>query len=103
MRRESRRAMLDIRVIRENPDAVRQRLKVRGGEHWKLVDEVLACDESRRRAETDKQQLQSERKMTSKQIGMLKGKGEDTSAIEAQVRGINERIAELDAQADAAS
>ncbi len=95
--------MLDIRVIRENPDAVRDRLKARGGDHWKLIDDVLACDESRRRAETEKQQLQSERKTTSKQIGMLKGKGEDTSAIEAEVRGINERIAALDAKADAAS
>ncbi|BCU77069.1 serine--tRNA ligase [Luteolibacter sp. LG18] len=95
--------MLDIRVIRENPAAVQERLKPRGGDHWKLIDEVLACDESRRRAETEKQALQSERKTTSKQIGMLKGKGEDTSAIEAQVRGINDRIAALDAESEAAA
>ncbi|MGC4014469.1 MAG: hypothetical protein QM755_08150 [Luteolibacter sp.] len=95
--------MLDIRVIRENPAAVQERLKPRGGDHWKLIDEVLACDESRRRAETEKQSLQSERKTTSKQIGMLKAKGEDTSAIEAQVRGINERIAALDAESEAAA
>ncbi|MCB1131727.1 MAG: serine--tRNA ligase [Verrucomicrobiae bacterium] len=95
--------MLDIRVIRENPAAVQERLKHRGGDHWKLIDDVLACDESRRKAETEKQALQSERKNTSKQIGMLKGKGEDTSAIEAQVRGINDKIAALDAEAEAAS
>ncbi len=99
---KSRRAMLDIRVIRENPSLVQDRLKARGGDHWKLVDEVLACDETRRKAETEKQQLQSQRKQTSKQIGMLKGKGEDTSAIEAEVRGINDRIASLDAEAEAA-
>ncbi|RYD21323.1 MAG: serine--tRNA ligase, partial [Verrucomicrobiaceae bacterium] len=57
----------------------------------------------RRSAETSKQQLQNERKTTSKQIGMLKGKGEDTSAIEAEVRGINDRITVLDNEADAAS
>jgi seryl-tRNA synthetase len=102
-RRESRAAMLDIRVIRENPAAIQERLDTRGGRHSKLIDDVLACDESRRRAETEKQQLQSQRNLTSRQIGMLKKKGEDTSAIEAEVRAINERIAALDLEADAAS
>jgi seryl-tRNA synthetase len=101
--RDSRAAMLDIRVIRDNPAAVQERLKLRGGDHWKLIDDVLACDEARRSAETSKQQLQNERKTTSKQIGMLKGKGEDTSAIEAEVRGINDRITVLDNEAEAAS
>lgn len=95
--------MLDIRVIRENPTAVQERLKNRGGDHWKLVDDVLACDEARRKAETEKQQLQSSRKTISKQIGQLKAKGEDTSAIEAEVRGINEQIAAHDASAEAAA
>lgn len=79
--------MLDIRVIRENPEEVKARLKPRSGDAWKLVDDVLACDEARRNAETEKQALQSERNATSKQIGMLKKKGEDTSSIEARVRG----------------
>jgi len=92
--------MLDIRVIRDNPTAVQDRLKIRGGDHWKLVDDVLACDESRRAAETAKQELQASRKRISKDIGMLKGKGEDTSLIEAEVRAINEQIASLDGEAD---
>ena len=95
--------MLDIRVIRDNPAAVQDRLKTRGGDHWKLVAEVLACDEARRKAETDKQQLQNSRKTISKQIGMLKAKGEDTSAIEAEVRHINEQITVFDVQAEDAS
>jgi seryl-tRNA synthetase len=100
---ESRCAMLDIRVIRENAPAIQERLKLRGGDHWKLVDAVLACDEKRRKAETEKQQLQNSRKTISKQIGMLKGKGEDTSAIEAEVRGINEHIVALDVVAEDAA
>lgn len=96
-------AMLDIRVIRENPAVVQDRLRHRGGEHWKLVDEVLACDEVRRKAETEKQQLQSARKTISKEIGMLKSKGEDASAIEAKVRAINEQIAELNVRAEDAA
>src|SRR5690606_394545 len=98
-----RRAMLDIREIREHADAIRERLQARGGDHWTLIDDVLACDESRRRAETEKQGLQSQRKQISKQIGILKGKGEDTSAIEAEVRAINEKIAAFDVEAEAAS
>ena len=58
--------MLDIRVIRENPAAVQDRLKTRGGDHWKLVDEVIACDEARRALETSKQHLQNSRKTISK-------------------------------------
>ena len=95
--------MLDIRVIRDNPTAVQDCLKTRGGDHWKLVDEVLACDEVRRKAETDKQQLQNSRKTISKQIGLLRAKGEDTSAIEAEVRHINEQITLFDVQAEDAS
>lgn len=101
--RESRPAMLDIRVIRENPAAVTDRLKNRGGDHWKLIHDVLACDESRRKAETDKQQLQNQRKTISRQIGMLKAKGGDTSEIEAEVRAINERITTLDVAAEDAA
>jgi seryl-tRNA synthetase len=92
--------MLDIRIIREKAEEVRERLKARGGEHWKLIDDVLACDESRRAAETSKQELQSKRKTTSKQIGMMKSKGEDSSAIEAEVRAINEEISKFDALAE---
>jgi seryl-tRNA synthetase len=100
---ESLPAMLDIRIIRENAEEVRERLKKRGGDHWKLIDEVLACDESRRSLETSKQDFQNQRKTISKQIGMMKAKGEDSSAIEAEVRGINEEIAKFDALAEEAT
>jgi seryl-tRNA synthetase len=95
--------MLDIRVIRENPALVQERLKARGGDHWKLVDEVLSCDESRRAAETAKQNFQASRKTISKQIGGLKGQGIDTTDLETEVRGINEKIVDLDAEAEAAT
>lgn len=95
--------MLDIREIRENPDAVRERLKARGGDHWTLIDEVLACDEARRKAETEKQALQSQRKTISKQIGMLKSKGEDSSAVEAEVHAIKGKIEALDTEGETAA
>lgn len=89
--------MLDIREIREHPDAVRERLKPRGGEAWTLIDDVLTCDEARRAAETEKQTLQSERNSTSKEIGMLKKQGRDTTEIETRVKAIGDRIRQLDA------
>ncbi|MGD7653670.1 MAG: serine--tRNA ligase [Verrucomicrobiales bacterium] len=95
--------MLDIRVIRENAEAVKDCLKNRGGDHWKLVDEVLACDETRRKCETEKQALQGSRKQISKRIGPMKAQGEDTSAVEAEVKQIKERIAGIDVEGAAAS
>ncbi len=88
--------MLDIREIRDNADAIIARLNTRGGDFGSQVRDVLACDETRRKSETEQQALLSQRKQTSKQIGILKAKGEDTSAIEAEVRGINEQIARLE-------
>lgn len=84
--------MLDIRIIREQAETVRTRLRQRGGDVWTLVDEVLLLDDSRRRAETEKQTLQGERNRVSKDIGFAKRQGQDTSAIEAEMRAIGERI-----------
>ncbi|MEN8694312.1 MAG: serine--tRNA ligase [Akkermansiaceae bacterium] len=88
--------MLDIKAIRENPNHIKERLATRSAEAASMIDEVLACDETRRKAETDKQQLQSQRKSTSKEIGKLRANGEDSSAIEAEVKQIAEKIKELD-------
>ncbi|MGB0143533.1 MAG: serine--tRNA ligase [Akkermansiaceae bacterium] len=95
--------MLDIKVIRENPDLVKQRLATRNDESAGLIDEVLACDENRRKNETAKQALQSERKSTSKEIGKLRANGEDSSAIEAEVKKIGEEIKTLDEEASTAA
>lgn len=95
--------MLDIRVIRENPELVKERVRQRGGDAWQLVDRVLECDETRRQIETEKQQLQSERNTSSKQIGMLKKQGQDTAELETRVRAIGDRIKELDITAERAA
>jgi len=94
--------MLDIRQLRDEPDRVRARLASRGGDAHLIVDEVLSCDIERREAETERQRLQGERKSVSKTIGQLKGKGEDTSAIEDQVRALGATIDAVGQRADAA-
>ncbi len=100
---ESRPAMLDIRAIRENPEFVKNRLRSRGGDAPELIDAVLACDEERRNSETAKQQFQGRRKSLSKEIGVRRGRGDDTTEIENEVRGINGEIAGLDERAEAAA
>src|SRR5207302_9080661 len=58
-------AMLDIRLIREKPDFVRERIATRCGDDAMRIDELLKVDAERRKAETDLQHLQSERNRVS--------------------------------------
>mgnify|MGYP001158931221 FL=1 len=95
--------MLDIKVIRENPDLVKERLANRHDGSADLIDEVLVCDQTRRKNETSKQALQSERKTTSKEIGKLRANGEDSSGIEAEVKKIGEQIKILDEEGSEAT
>ena len=87
--------MLDIRLIREQPEEVKKRLQTRGGDESQLIDQLLEIDSERRKGETEKQQLQSDRKRISKEIGKLRSQGEDSSAIETEVREIGDKIAVL--------
>ena len=87
--------MLDIRLIRERPDFVRERLATRKAELAQQVDEVLKVDSERRRLETQVQQLNAERNKLSKEIGKLRSKKESSAEQEANVRGIGEEIAHL--------
>ncbi|MFZ0712440.1 MAG: serine--tRNA ligase [Terrimicrobiaceae bacterium] len=78
--------MLDIRLIRDQPDLVKARLASRGSGMEDGVDTVLAADLKRREVETQLQNLQAERNRLSKQIGALRSKGHDTASIEAEVK-----------------
>jgi len=97
--------MLDIRVIRENPEYVKGRVRLRGGDHWMLVDKVLECDEKRRKAETEKQALSQERNSSSKLIGqmMKEGRKEEAEALKKRMGEVGDRIKDLDAEASAAA
>jgi seryl-tRNA synthetase len=94
--------MLDIRLLRKTPDEIKNRLDARGGDYASMVDAVLACDVTRRTAETERQKLQGERNRISKDIGMGRKNGQDTSALEAEVKGINARIEQIGQEADSA-
>ena len=76
--------MLDIRLIREQPDLVRERLATRGGDDVARIDEVLRVDADRRKAETALQQLNADRKRLSKEIGGKRARGEPSEEIETR-------------------
>lgn len=90
--------MLDIRFIREQPEFVKERLATRGGEDAARVDEILRADAERRRGETALQQLNADRKRLSKEIGGQRSRGESSAELEAQVRALGDRIADLNEQ-----
>ncbi len=84
--------MLDIQLLRTNIDAVAERLATRG---FTLdVATFQRLEAERKTLQTQTQDAQARRNSLSKQIGMLKGKGEDASAVMAEVASLK---AELDA------
>jgi seryl-tRNA synthetase len=87
--------MLDIRLIRERADFVRERLATRSGELLPQIDEILNVDSERRRLETEVQQLNAERNKLSKEIGILRSKKVSSAEQESKVRAIGEEIARL--------
>ena len=94
--------MLDIRLIREQPDFVKSRLATRGGGDEAKIDEVLAVDAERRKMETALQQCNADRKRLSKEIGAARARREDSAELEERVRLIGDESAELVRQTAAA-
>ena len=94
--------MLDIRLIREQPDFVKSRLTTRGGDDAAKVDELLQVDAERRKMETALQQLNAERKRLSKEIGGKRSRNESSAELEERVRQIGDEIATLGEQTTAA-
>ena len=88
--------MLDLKLIREQPDAVQRGLATRGGAE--LVPEILAADADRRRLVTEVETLKAERNRTSEAIGQAKRRGENPEPTMARMREVSDRIKALDAE-----
>ena len=88
--------MLDVRQIREQPDAVRRGLATKGGAD--LVPDVLALDADRRRLVRESEELKALRNRASEAIGQAKRRGEDAGAEQARMREVSDRIKTLDAE-----
>ena len=91
--------MIDIKFLRENPDAVRENIKKKFQDaKLPLVDEVIEYDAKSRAAQQEADSIRAEKKKISKQIGALmkQGKKEEAQAIKDKVAD-NSRLDELDA------
>lgn len=84
--------MLDIKIIRENPDKVKAALKTRNADYDSYIDEILEIDEKRRKLSTETDALKAEQNKVSKQIPIMKKKGENTDAVMAEMKEISEKI-----------
>ena len=98
--------MIDIRLIRENPDLVRENIRKKFQDaKLPLVDEVIELDKANRAAINEASNLRAERNSLSKKIGMLMGQAkkdpsklEEAEAVKAQVTAQAARLAELEKQ-----
>ena len=98
--------MLDIKFIRETPEAVKENIKKKfQDEKLPLVDEVIELDSKRRATIAEADQLRSDRNRLSKQVGMLMGQAKkdpsklaEAEAVKKQVTDEAERLAALEKQ-----
>ena len=96
--------MIDIKFLRENPDAVRASQKGRG-EDVGVVDQVLASDELKRAAITEFEQLRAEQNLLSKTVGAAKGDEKaallaNSKELADKVKAADAKRAEIEAQAN---
>ncbi len=93
--------MIDIKFLRENPEAVKENIKKKFQfQKLPMVDEVIAFDKERREIIGKKEALQSQRNKISKEIGKLMGQGKKDEAekVKAEVADINKQLPELEAR-----
>ena len=93
--------MLDIKLVREQPEFVRQRLAQRGAGDEALVNELLRLDEQRRKLLAEVELLKAERNRSAKEIGalMAQKKSDEAETRKRQARELGDRITLLDNQA----
>jgi seryl-tRNA synthetase len=88
--------VLDIKLIRDQPDAVARALAQKGGAE--LIQQILATDADRRRLIKETEDLKALRNRASEAIGQAKRKGEDASAEMAKMREVADRVKALDGE-----
>lgn len=93
--------MIDINLIRENPELVKENIKKKFQDYkLALVDEVIALDIKKRELQQEGDNLRARRNTLAKQIGafMKEGKREEAEKAKAESKADNERIAEIDGE-----
>lgn len=92
--------MIDIKFLRENPDVVKQNIKNKfQDQKLPLVDEVIDLDKKHRAAKTHGDELRSQRKTLSEQVGnlMREGRKEEAEKVKSEVKEINDELSQNEA------
>ncbi|WP_101697461.1 serine--tRNA ligase [Clostridium minihomine] len=90
--------MLDIKVIRENPDKVKTAMKTRNLDADQMIDTILQFDADRRRVIGETEVLKAQQNAENKKIPALKKAGEDVSALMAHLKELSDQIKEKDGE-----
>lgn len=85
--------MLDIKVIRENPELVKKSVASRGKNLDEKIDQILEIDTKRRKLTASVDSMKSEQNATSKKIPELKKSGQDISEIMKNMKALSDKIA----------
>ena len=89
--------MLDIKLIRSNPEAVKAGIRKREIDLDAVVDEILSIDEKRRELTGHAESMKAEQNAMTKRIPAMKKAGEDTSALMAEMKELSEKVKEANA------
>jgi seryl-tRNA synthetase len=101
--------MLQLNVIRQNPDFVKDRLRVKYFSDLTVVDQLLSLDEEKRKVQLDSENVQSKANLISKEIGQLMAKGQKEEAamrkqevemLNASIKPMRSQLAEIEKQLD---
>ena len=84
--------MLDIKLLKEKPEYVKQRLLTRNSDYSAEIDRILEADVQRRSLITDTEQLRAKQNSVSKEIPKLKKEGKDTSEIFEEMRKLSDKV-----------
>lgn len=84
--------MLDIKIIKENPTAVKERLLTRNKDYGAEIDRILECDEKRRTLIADTEAQKAKQNAVSKQIPKLKKEGQDVAPILEEMKQLSDRV-----------
>jgi seryl-tRNA synthetase len=92
--------VLDIKLIRERPQEVRQALARRGEEAAATLEQVLECDSRWRAATSEAESLRAKQRAASEQLARARRAGEEVGALQGELRELSERVKALREQAE---
>lgn len=90
--------MLDIKLIRDNPEDIKRRLHDKGADFDSDIDRILELDKNRRDLIFRTEQLKSERNKLNSDVPRIKKEGGDTSALFAQMKQMSNEIKDIDSK-----